>query len=181
MSRIAGMILAGMLLLSTAAWWIGPERAYACSCTAELTDTQYAADADVVFTGQMVTDTVRRQRRMITFAVEEVFKGEAARTEVLTTASMGSACGLEIHGPGPFLVFADRDPDDPGSLIASLCGGTRAGSAPASLGEGHLPLPDPATTTPSLRLPMVISLGLAALLAGGILGFLVGRRRRPAG
>jgi hypothetical protein len=180
MSRIAGIVLAG-LLLSTAAWWIGPDRAYACSCTAELTDTQHAADADVVFTGQIVAEGVRRQRRTLTFAVEEVFKGEAARTEVLTTASMSSACGLGIHGPGHFLVFADRDPDEPGSLIAGSCGGTRAGDAPASLGEGHQPLPDPATTTPSLRLPMVISLGLAALLAGGILGFLVGRRRRPAG
>ena len=129
MSRIAGIVLAG-LLLSTAAWWIGPDRAYACSCAAELTDTQYAADADVVFTGQIVADRVRRQRRTLTFAVEEVFKGEAARTEVLTTASMSSACGLGIHGPGHFLVFADRDPDEPGSLIAGSCGGTRAGDAP---------------------------------------------------
>jgi hypothetical protein len=60
--------------------------------------------------------------------VDRVYKGQATSTQVVTTHSSGASCGLEISGPGPFLVFADQEQS---GLTANLCGGTRAGAAPA--------------------------------------------------
>jgi hypothetical protein len=61
---------------------------------------------------------------------------------VVTSQASGASCGVEITGPGPFVVFAQEAPT---GLTADLCGGTRDGSAPAGLGVGQAPLPDPAS------------------------------------
>ena len=61
----------------------------------------------------------------------------------------GGACGPDLSGPGPFLVYATQEP----GLLANLCGGTRAGPAPASLGAGQPPEADPVSPSTERRGP----------------------------
>jgi hypothetical protein len=137
----AALLLAGVLL-ALSSWWAGPAPAYACSC-ASATDAQHVAEAAAIFTGTLVADQVdqRNQTRSLTFAVARVFKGQVTATQVVTSASSGGSCGVQLTGPGPFVVFAQAEPT---GLTADLCGGTRSGSAPAGLGPGQAPLPNPA-------------------------------------
>jgi hypothetical protein len=169
MRRVAGVILTGLLLIA-ATVWSSPERAYACSCT-NRTDTQHAEDADVIFTGRIAEDQIRGQSRTITFAVDRVYKGDAHARQAVHTHASGATCGLEISGPGPFLVFASEDarPD----LQANLCGGTRAGAAPAFLGDGRPPTEVP----PSPASPAWIAVPVVALLAAFAFAALAWRRR----
>jgi hypothetical protein len=141
--RVAALLLAAMLLALTAAW-ATPAPAYACSC-AESSEAELTAQADVIFTGTVGDDQIDEgtKTRTLFFTVDRVYKGRATRTQVVATASAGGSCGLEIRGAGPFLVFADAKQ---AGLTADLCGGTRAGPAPAGLGPGRAPLADP---TPS--------------------------------
>ncbi len=144
----AALLLAAVLLVLSALW-ASPAPAYACSC-APASDARYAADAAAIFTGRLVEDQVDQsaQTRTLTFAVDRVYKGQVTATQVVTSHASGASCGVEITGPGPFLVFAQAEPT---GLTADLCGGTRDGSAPAGLGAGQAPLPDPAS--PSAERP----------------------------
>lgn len=140
--RHAAALLLVAVLLALSALWASPAPAYACSCAAT-SDDQHAADAAAIFTGTLVENRVDEpaQTRTLTFAVDRVFKGQVTATQVVTSHASGASCGVEITGPGPFLVFAQAGPT---GLTADLCGGTRSGPAPASLGAGQQPLPDPA-------------------------------------
>jgi hypothetical protein len=124
--RLVALALAAVLLALTALW-ATPPPAYACSC-AGASEEQQAASAEVIFTGTVAADPVdeRRQTRTLTLRVDRVYKGQATSTQVVSTHSSGASCGLEISGPGPFLVFADQEQS---GLTANLCGGTRAGAA----------------------------------------------------
>ena len=111
----------------------------------------------MVFTGELVEIRTPPPARWSTssghperfiFAVDRVYKGTAFDEQSVVTAMEGASCGLEISGPGPFIVFAHTDPGDwveqgaEGELYANLCGGTRAVDAagvPASFGAGTLP------------------------------------------
>jgi len=137
----AALLLVGVLL-ALSAWWASPAPAYACSC-ASASDAQHTADAAAIFTGTVVADQVDEPGRVrtVTFAVDRVFKGQVTATQVVTSAASGASCGVELTGPGPFVVFARAEPT---GLTADLCGGTRSGSAPAGLGTGQAPLPNPA-------------------------------------
>jgi hypothetical protein len=144
--------------------------------------------ADVVFTGTWVdtvgagglatgtsTDPVR-----LVVDVERVHRGEAHERQSVVTAADAGSCGLELEGPGPFLVFARTSADaagpDPveGELVADLCGGTRLASAapvPAGLDpEGVAPLPGTSpiggtrSETPILALAMGAVFGATAVL-----------------
>lgn len=135
-----------------------PQRAAACSC-ATFTDTEAYAHADVVFTGTLVeinTPTgdivVSTDPERFVFDVDQVFKGEAQARQAVVTAREGASCGLEISGPGPFVVFARLEDDGitsgaaEGEVYSNLCSGTRPladGAPPASFGT---PLP-PVTVT----------------------------------
>ena len=127
----------------------------ACSC-AVLTDQEAFDRADVVFVGTLVeivtppgdaylsTDPER-----FVLDVERVYKGDAVDPQTIVTARDGASCGLEIHGPGPFLVYATSTDsivtganDD--ERYANLCSGTRARAdavVPASFGAGRAPAP----------------------------------------
>ena len=175
MRRVA-LALSAVLLALTAAW-AAPPSAYACSCGGS-PEAELVQRADVIFTGTVVADETnqRRQRRTLTVAVDRVYKGEATATQMVSTHASGASCGLEITGPGPFLIFADRE--GPG-LTADLCGGTRAGAAPASLGPGQAPVADPAGPPEDPRrgrwLPLVGFLVAAA--GAGVVGLSLVRRR----
>jgi hypothetical protein len=177
---------AAVLLLGLAAIWAVPPRAYACSCS-EVSDVEHIDQADVIFTGQIVGDEADTQQRTLTFAVDRVYKGEAVSRQVIRTERNGAACGLEIAGPGSFVVFAYIEGGRPDELRANLCGGTRYGPAPASLGEGGPPQsgpsdpPDgsltPSPTSdeppPALR-PRLLLVGVLAIL----IGVVIARRSR---
>jgi hypothetical protein len=140
--RHAAALLLAAVLLALSTLWASPAPAYACSCR-PASDDQFAAQAAAIFTGTLVENRVDEpaQRRTLTFAVDRVFKGQVTATQVVTSHASGASCGVEITGPGPFLVFAQAEPT---GLTADLCGGTRSGPAPASLGVGQQPQPDPA-------------------------------------
>ena len=171
--RVAVLLLAGVLLALTAAW-ASPAPAYACSCP-ESSEAELTARADVIFTGTVGDDQVDEgtKTRTLFFTVDRVYKGRATRTLVVTTASAGGTCGLEIRGAGPFLVLAE---EKQAGLTADLCGGTRAGPAPASLGPGRAPLADPTpsadpTAADPLRGRWVPLVGLIlAVSAGAVVG-----------
>jgi hypothetical protein len=139
--RRVALALAAVLLALTALW-ATPPPAYACSCAYPSDDPELVRLAEVIFTGTVAADQVdeRAQTRTLTFTVNRVYKGTATSTQVVTTHSSGATCGLEISGPGPFLVFADQEQS---GLTANLCGGTRAGSVPAGLGSGQTPIAGP--------------------------------------
>jgi hypothetical protein len=131
-------------------------RVAACSC-ASITDEEALKNADAAFTGTLVeviipaggtyssTDPAR-----FVFDVDEVFKGTVFARQSVVTARDGASCGLEISGPGPFIVFARTASDGvtsgaaDGALSSSLCSGTRAlasGALPASFGAASSPSP----------------------------------------
>ncbi len=81
------------------------------------------------------------------FDVDQVYKGEAFVRQTIVTAHDGASCGLEITGPGPFLVFATTTDSimsgaAEGELYSNLCHGTRAtaeGDIPSAFGTGEPP------------------------------------------
>jgi hypothetical protein len=172
----------------------------ACSC--EVFTEQEAFDrADAVFTGELVevvtppgdTDSSPDVERFV-FDVDVVYKGEAVDPQTIVTARDGATCGLEVHGPGPFLVYATLTDsivtgaaDD--ELYSNLCSGTRAvadAAVPAGFGAGQPPsAPAPsgspsATDTSDKGWIVVAVVGVvgAALVAGVIA--LTARRRSPS-
>ncbi len=184
--------LAGLLQLVTT---LGAAPALACSC-APMTDAEYADSADVVFAGTLLHREEPDDGGIVssgdlvtlTFAVDEVYKGQVGTTAQVRTARSGGSCGLELDGEGPFLVFTQFGDD---GLTASLCGGTRdlPETVPAVLGEGRPPAGsggtktvtheeavntriDPDTTTSWL---WAVG-GLAALGIAGALGVWLQRR-----
>jgi hypothetical protein len=166
-------VLAGGLLVMTA----GP--AAACSCALVRSEAERIARADAVFVGELVGSQVdpsaspRDTRRIpypapvvLTFEVSRVYMGAVgARQEIVTPGGGGASCGLELSGPGPFLVFAydsagDMDRLAPGQYASNLCSGSRAladrgtpasGGPPPTGGPGRLDnSPSPTSAPPAL-------------------------------
>jgi hypothetical protein len=171
--------------------------AQACSC-AEATTAQHVAEADVVFTGTLLSREVDHpdwpvmsssDPALFVFAVDTVYKGDVHAEQGVVSAADGASCGLDLAGNGPFVVFASSDPSLPdGQYRAGLCNGTGlAGDDVLTELDGLAPAP-PAAGAPldgqagvqspgNGALPVVL-LGAGAavvLLAGWVL---VRRRRR---
>ncbi|MET9337311.1 hypothetical protein [Nonomuraea sp. NPDC003804] len=111
--------------------------ACACSC-ASLTPKEAVKDSVAVFTG-----TVQAVRRLpgslsgppppfvVTFAVDQVYKGGRAATVEVATNADSAACGYDFAKGARYLVFASPVADDGGmfpthpgtSLSSSLCSG----------------------------------------------------------
>jgi hypothetical protein len=174
MTRIAGLVLTGLLLI-VATWWVMPPPAYACSCAYPRDDPELTRIADVIFVGTKVADRTLGSTRTFTFTVDRVYKGQAHATQKVTTHAQGPACGLELNGPGPFLVHAYHEPEGSRSLHANSCGGTRDGSAPADLGEGYPPLAGRSGVSPAW-----IAVPVVALSATFAFAALAWRRRLRA-
>ncbi len=164
-------LVAAWLLLAAATLILAPAPAYACSCIGRSTE-QLIEDADVIFGGRLDEDTKSGQVRTLTFSVDLVYKGSADADQVVSTSTSTASCGLGISGPGPFVIFANESAD--GVLRANLCGGTRAGPAPAGLGSGTPPAgasPTAAPTagpsaTPEPQPPGINRLGLGLVILG---------------
>lgn len=172
----ARLLVAVLLALATA--WVVPAPAYACSCEAR-TGAEYAARADVVFTGFIARNQVDRkaQLRTVTFRVQRVFKGSAFVNQVVTMYWDQNSCGIEFYGVNPpYVVFAQQEQ---AGLTADACGGTVFGSVPAGLGPGRPALPDPpASETRGATSWLPLAGGLAALSAAAVVDALMRRRVR---
>ena len=193
------MLLAAVATVSFGAFMFGASgRVAACSC-ASFTDEDALENADAAFTGTLVetitpaggADSSTDPRRFV-FDVDEVFKGDVFARQSIVTSRDGASCGLEIRGPGPFVVFAHTKTDGipsgaaDGELYSDMCSGTRAlanGALPASFGTASSPVPgtspmgDRGTQRPIVQIATIA--GALALLGAGC-AFAFHRRRQGA-
>ena len=83
---------------------------------------------------------------------------------MIETSSSGASCGLEISGPGPFVVYAQAG-GGRAELTAGLCGGTTNAPAPAALGAGTAPTPvEQPLFSPRTKRYGFIGIGVACLI-----------------
>lgn len=154
------------------------------SCAFEADDPELAELAAVIFTGEIVSDTVSgwRKERQVVFAVDRVYKGQAhAEQLVVSTTNTSISLGREISGSGRFLIQAQNGDTawTPGVLTATSCSGSRAGEAPASMGPGYLPVPGSTIEAQERRVTSGAGLaGLILLIAAG--GLVLKQRRGSA-
>ncbi len=194
------------LLIAAGVVVIPASSAYACRCVSASPPESLRA-ADAVFTGRLVDSESLSDgyERVFTIRVGRVFKGTVAPVEEVASQSGEASCGLDLHGDGPFLVFADATGSQPGGprYFSDSCTGTRRVTERQPVPEGLVPasstdsLPSPPTASPDAEptgamlaaSPEVggassISPGLMAAtllaLAGAVLAVLW-RLRRPTG
>ncbi|MGQ0844663.1 MAG: hypothetical protein ACT4QF_11055 [Sporichthyaceae bacterium] len=126
--RLAARALAVSALGFTLVPVLGANPAYACSCI-QSTEQENYERADVVFKGTMNdVEATNRQSgdRTFFFAPSTTYKGKTTDPQEVSTAGNSAACGVDLTGGGPFLVFANFDEEDEkGELRTSLCSGTR--------------------------------------------------------
>ena len=193
--RAIGLLL-GLVIVATVLVLSSPPAA-ACSCVG-FTDQMAFERADVVFVGEvqgvdrpsLVASSL--DPALWTFSVDEVFKGDAARTQGLVSAASGSSCGLELPTTGTVVVFARQEPGnveptvDWDTLHADLCGGSRPvvdpvpatvfGSAHAPI-EGSAGMPPVRATLTSPRTLTTVAIGVVVFGVTATVLVLVRRRR----
>lgn len=167
--RLVGAVALGMLFAVAV---VVPTPAFACSCAFAANDQRNFDGAAVVFAGDLVSDdgSLFGRTRTLTYRVQRVYKGSAFARQTVVTEESSASCGLERGAAGPYLVFAQGDGAD--ELWAALCGGTRAGGAPAAFGPGVAP----AAGSNDRRAVWWIGSGALLVVAG--LGMALARRRR---
>jgi hypothetical protein len=172
-----------------------PRVVYACSCIMPGTPQQELERSDAVFGGTVATiERVDQMTVHVTFDVDQVWKGPAEPSLIVTTAGDSAACGFEFQPGAEYIVYATTQD---GSLATGLCSRTQsttgAGEDLAALGEGQAPAAgeQPATGAPSgssgdaSESPTVRSavlyggIALAVLLVLALI-FAMSRRARPA-
>ena len=112
-------LVAASVLAASAAW--------ACSCVRYESAAQQLAQADVMFTGRVVSATNHalgddHPESWVTtrFEVRRTIKGEAqAEQVVLHATDMGGNCGVQFVPGQDYTVIAHRRPD--GALTTSSC------------------------------------------------------------
>lgn len=145
-----------VVVLASALLVFGTARtAHACSCATPDDASAFAA-ADAVFVGRLVDTKVADgaswtstdPKRWI-FAVDGVYRGEVFARQSIVSARDGASCGLELSGPGPFLVYARAKGDGltsgavPGEYHANLCGGSRSVADAATALSASIATPSP--------------------------------------
>jgi hypothetical protein len=199
-------VLARLLLVTVvmaAALLLVVEPAGACLCSMAPMPGEVVPDpdleafehADVVFVG--VADVVPSRpplmdwtgNRTMTFAVGEVFKGEALADQEVVT-SWSSSCGLEgIEEGEEYVVFASdaylssvlSEPLESGQVSVHQCQGTRRldeSTLPASFGDGGPPLPSTSTEADWDVLRLWVAGGALLSVAIATVGVTLGLRDR---
>ena len=190
---LGGLLLAAGLLVASPA--------SACSCAGGTT-ADYFEHADAVFTGSLFSRDADHpdwpmmssdDPALYVFTAHVVFKGEVHEAQAVVSADSGASCGLELSGKGPFVIFANRDPELPeGQYRAGLCDGsgvldpavvaelaglttlTRSTGAPGALpAEGSAGVDS--ADGPGLVPAALVG---ASVLGALVLGWVVLRRRR---
>jgi hypothetical protein len=118
-----------------AAGLVGATQGPACACSCVQSDvSEHFKRADAVFTGNLVSRDGKlggSGKATLVFEVASVYKGKVAARQEIVTHESGATCGLELTGPGKFLVFANADASDyepepaEGQYVGSLCGGSQ--------------------------------------------------------
>lgn len=166
--------------------------ASACSCPT-VSDQAAFERADVVFTGEWVEtdpgvpapfDQPDEGVRLV-FEVEEVYAGQPYERQSVVSWAFGEACGLELDGAGPHLVFArtTAGPSDPqiaeGEVVSDLCSGTRplgSGAVPASFGAPTAPRAGPSPVGGERPLGVVLAVAVGAGAVMGVVAVVRARR-----
>lgn len=200
MRRGAGIGLAGVLAVGLAVL-LPAAPAAACSCVEPAPVTEATvADYDVVLTGEVTRNEADAdmQRRELEVAVDAVFRGEATADQLVVTHAQSSACGTDPAVGTQVLFLMTRGPSspvdefaEPDELVVISCGGARAATEAAALGEGRPPdqvaAPDPATGEGDAQEPddqsivpwIVGGAVLGALLAAALVVARARTRREP--
>jgi hypothetical protein len=185
------MIAATLTAVLALAVFATSERAAACSCGL-LTDDEALDYADAVFIGTLAeiitpggTSYSSADPERFVFEVDEVFTGEVFARQSVVTARDGSSCGLEISGPGPFLVFAVTNDGFTsgaveGELYSNLCSGTRElgdSAVPAQWGDASPPIAGASPIGSSTSgFPPLWILAAVGLTAAAVAAVLIARR-----
>jgi hypothetical protein len=166
------------LLLVLALLLLHPDRADACSCAEAGPPCQAFWKVDAVFTG-VVTEIAEAPRssamddiggnRLVTFLVEERFRGVDAGWIQVRTGSRGGDCGFRFAVGERYIVYASRTRDRE-HLTTSTCRRTKhfseanddivyaravtEPSKPATLIFGNVTLDDNGEATPMASLPV---------------------------
>lgn len=121
------LLVAGLTLGVTPVLGVNP--AQACSCV-QADEQEQFEQATHVFKAIVngVEGTFPRDgssgSRTYSFNVGSIYKGEVDDPQAVSTAGDSAACGVDLEGAGPFLVFAGAG-ESAGELSMNLCGGTR--------------------------------------------------------
>jgi hypothetical protein len=182
MSWALGAVTVGVVALGNG------QSAAACEC-AVFPDDQRIANADAIFTGRLIdviTPSEMEDPARFVFAVDGVFKGDVFAQQSIVTASSDASCGLDISGPGPFVVFARAESDE---LYSDSCSGTgplASGVLPANFGVGSPPKPGASriggpSNVEQLPFWIAIAAGVvAAATVGGLAAFGLSRLMQHA-
>jgi hypothetical protein len=154
----------------------GSTTAHACTCDMR-SPAEERADVDLIFTGTLTsvvglgsTTNVAYQR----FAVDQVYKGVAAREVELKTSSQAGACAPGFAEERRYLVYAYRYR---GALTTGSCANNVADPAETMLvhrfGDGRPPdagLPLPPAHPADLSVAIAFGHGYRGLMAIGVVG-----------
>lgn len=158
--------------------------AYACSCMMPGTPLEARDAAQTVFSGTVSALGRGPNGLIVTFDVDQVWKGPEGAQLSLTTADSSASCGYEFVQGEQYLVYGFAQD---GQLSTGLCTRTaplaNAGEDLAALGDGAAAPAAPAepAVEASVDAPWApAALAGIAVVGAGLVVFAVMRRRRTA-
>jgi hypothetical protein len=156
--------------------------AYACSCIAPPPPLEARDEAQSVFSGTVSAIGPEANGFLVTFDVEQLWKGPDGPQLTVSTPSSSASCGVEFVEGEQYLVYGGFADD--GRLSTNLCTRTAplasAGDDLAALGAGATPDGEPTApqTEVSTGLPWLpFALGGAGLAVIALAAVLLRRRR----
>jgi len=193
MSRQILMTILAVLTFGAAVIAHPPGMAYACSCIQPGPPADALDQSEAVFSGTVAEVVPQANGVLVTFDVNEVWKGPNGPQLTLSTSGSSASCGYDFVQGEEYLVYGFAQE---GELATGLCTRTaplaNAVDDLAALGEGAAPNPgvvppdqqEPAEqpaeqpAQQSDGLPVLpISIGVVALAAITALGIAFSRRR----
>jgi hypothetical protein len=156
--------------------------AYACSCIAPPPPLEARDQSQSVFAGTVSAVGADGNGLLVTFDVEQIWKGPEGPQLTIATSGSSASCGVEFVEGEKYLVYGMAQE---GQLSTSLCTRTAplasAADDVAALGPGAAPVGEPASpqTEVSTGLPWLpIALGAAGLAVIALAAALLRRRGR---
>ncbi|NTU82106.1 MAG: hypothetical protein HGA45_22460 [Chloroflexales bacterium] len=170
-------LLVALSVMALAALAYQPRPTYACSCTPPPPPLQARDSATAVFAGTVsgiAPADPGRASVLVTFDVQQIWKGPEGAQLTIATAGSSASCGYEFAQGEQYLVYAVAQE---GQIRTSLCSRTAlfasAGEDLAALGTGTPVAPAAGPITSDEMgipwLPLVVGgIGLAIVLAVGV-------------
>ncbi len=110
------------LTLTTGLIVLANQPAYSCSCAPPFPPEQALMEASVVFAGEVTGIETSEGRLNVTFAIDEIWKGDLENTVVVQTPISMAACGYMFDVGQSYLVYGQ---ERGGSLRTNQCSRTR--------------------------------------------------------